>query len=54
MRYGKMGYQFRAFFISIYGVPFHKDFRTRKEMEEFILKAREAGSEYKKYKKIFE
>lgn len=40
----QMGYQHRAFFINPHGVPFHKDFMTGDEMEDFIRKAKEAGT----------
>ena len=39
-----MGYTIRAWFTNPNGVPFHKDFTNRTEMESFVEKAHGVGS----------
>ena len=39
-----MGYNFRVFFKNSHGVPFHKDFTNRNEMEDFIARAEQVGT----------
>ena len=38
------GNEYRAWFVNPLGVPFHKDFPTSKEMDDFIHRAREVGT----------
>ena len=40
----RMGYEYRAWFISPRGIPFHKDFTTYREMQEFIKAAKTVGT----------
>ena len=42
MRY--MGYTIRAWYLSPFGVPFHKDFLTEKEMDDFNRRTVEVGT----------
>lgn len=39
-----MGYEYRAWFVNPFGVPFHKDFTTAQEMDDFINRAYEVGT----------
>lgn len=42
----RFGDRYRAWFKRPNGVPFHKDFRRRDQMEAFILQAQAAGCKY--------
>lgn len=46
-----MGYMYRAWFKTQNGVPFHKDFRKKAEMELFIKQATEYKVQLVKYAK---
>ncbi len=39
-----MGYSYRAWYLSPFGVPFHKDFHTAEEMDAFNRSAQEVGT----------
>ncbi len=39
-----MGYRFRAWYLSPFGIPFHKDFHTAEEMDAFNRSAQEVGT----------
>ena len=39
-----MGYAFRAWYLSPFGIPFHKDFHTAEEMDAFNRSAQEVGT----------
>ena len=40
----RMGDRYRAWFVNPFGVPFHKDFPTSEEIDNFISRAREVGT----------
>ena len=39
-----MGYQYRAWYLNPFGVPFHKNFLTYAEMDNFNRQAHDAGT----------
>ena len=41
-----IGNGYRAWFVNPIGVPFHKDFQTSEEMDDFIHRAREVGTKF--------
>ena len=44
-----MGYRYRAWYLNPYGVPFHKDFRTCEEMDDFNRRAHDVGTKLTGY-----